>query len=71
MSLNRKYQNKQIAVLTEKELQEKFGANPSPVIQAALAARAEYLAQGGKPLSDKEINAEVALRRGGNYSADE
>lgn len=36
----------------------------------ALAARREYFAAGGKPLSRDEINEEVARRRGGTHLLD-
>ncbi len=36
----------------------------------ALAARREYFAAGGKPLTREEINAEVASRRGGTHLFD-
>ncbi len=49
----------------ERILQQMFGDSPSPVVQAALQAHAEYIARGGKPLSRDEINEEVARRRGG------
>jgi len=39
--------------------------------RSALAARREYLASGGKPLSREEINREVAERRGGTHLLDD
>ena len=71
MSLNLKIRKPPAAIFSEEELREKFGSDPSPVIQAALAARSAYVARGGKPLSEEEINAEVAERRGGHLTADE
>lgn len=52
-------------------MQQMFGDSPSPVVQAALQARAEYIARGGKPLSRDEINEEVARRRGGSGNQDD
>lgn len=39
--------------------------------RAVIAARREYFAAGGRPLSREEINREVAERRGGTHLLDD
>lgn len=50
--------------MTEDELQEKYKDDPSPLIQAALAARRENLRIEGRLQTVEEILAEVRQGRG-------
>jgi hypothetical protein len=50
--------------MTEDELQEKYKDDPSPLIQAALAARRENLRIEGRLWTVEEILAEVRGGRG-------
>ena len=51
--------------VTDEMIEKTFAEPRSPLIQAAFAARKEYLEAGGTALEIDEINAEVAERRGG------
>jgi len=50
--------------MTEDELQEKYKQHPSPLIQAALAARRENLRIDGRLKTEEEIVSDVREGRG-------
>ncbi len=59
---NRKRRDSDVDSLAE------LGYAPSTDLERlAVAARREYFAAGGRPLSREEIEAEVAERRGGTH----
>ena len=53
-------------VRTEAELEALFPPPRTPLVEAALRARREYLRTGGRLLSLEEINAQVREQRGGH-----
>ena len=53
-------------VRTEADLEAMFPPPRTPLVEAALRARRDYLRSGGRLLSLDEINAQVRDQRGGH-----
>lgn len=66
-----KRQSDESPTMTEDELQKKYKHHPSPLIQAALAARRENLRLDGRLKTEEEILAEVREGRGASARNDE
>jgi hypothetical protein len=66
MSSKRRAATVRAARASDVKRQVQFAAPRTQLARAALEARRQYMAAGGRLLSLTEINAEVAARRGGD-----